>query len=139
MISPLMGMAAQTDEPSEDELDLLFHALSDATRRDILRRCQTQDPSVSQLARAYPVSNTAIQKHVRVLEEAGLVTRARSGREQLVSTRHDGIEQARQALDKLERDWRGRAERMSALLQEYRASSGLDEDATGVDDDRHER
>ncbi len=139
MISPVMGMTMQTNDPSEPQLDLLFHALSDATRRDILRRCQTQDPSVSQLARAYPVSVTAIQKHVRVLEEAGLVTRARSGREQLVSTRHDGIEQARQALDKLERDWRGRAERMSALLEDYRASSGLDGDAPGVNDDRHER
>lgn len=134
-----MGMASQPTEPSEDDLDLLFHALSDATRRDILRRCLTQDPSVSQLARAYPVSITAIQKHVKVLEEAGLVTRARSGREQLVSTRHDGIEQARQALDKLERDWRGRSERMSALLQEYRASSRLDEATTGVNDDRHKR
>ncbi len=133
-----MGMASQPTEPSDDELDLLFHALSDATRRDILRRCQTQDPSVSQLARAYPVSITAIQKHVRVLEEAGLVTRARSGREQLVSTRHDGIEQAREALDKLERDWRGRAERMSALLEEYRASSDVDEALPGVNDDRHE-
>lgn len=134
-----MGMASQPTEPSEDDLDLLFHALSDATRRDILRRCLTQDPSVSQLARAYPVSITAIQKHVKVLEEAGLVTRARSGREQLVSTRHDGIEQARQALDKLERDWRGRSERMSALLQEYRASSRLDEATIGVNDDRHKR
>jgi DNA-binding transcriptional ArsR family regulator len=132
MISPVMGMTMQTNDPSEPQLDLLFHALSDSTRRDILRRCQTQDPSVSQLARAYPVSVTAIQKHVRVLEEAGLVTRARSGREQLVSTRHDGIEQARQALDKLERDWRGRAERMSALLEDYRASSGLDEVAPGI-------
>lgn len=139
MITPVMGQEAQGLEPTDDELDLLFHALSDATRRDILRRCLTLDPSVSQLARSYPVSLTAIQKHVKVLEQAGLVTRERSGREQLVSTRHDGIEQARQALDKLERDWRGRTERMSALLQDYRASSGLDRASTGDSDDRHER
>jgi DNA-binding transcriptional ArsR family regulator len=133
-----MAFTTRHAGPTEEQLDLLFHALSDPTRRDILRRCFTQEPSVSLLATAYPISLTAIQKHVRVLEDAGLVSRTRNGREQLVSTRHDGIEQARQALDKLERDWRGRAERMSALLQDYRASPGVDEAPTGVNDDRHE-
>ncbi|HYJ13678.1 MAG TPA: helix-turn-helix domain-containing protein [Thermomicrobiales bacterium] len=125
--------------PSEEQLDLLFHALSDRTRRDILRRCFTQEPSVSLLATSYPISLTAIQKHVRVLEDAGLVSRTRSGREQRVSTRHDGIEEARQALDHLEKDWRGRVERMSALLQDYRVTSEQDDSATGVNDDCHER
>jgi DNA-binding transcriptional ArsR family regulator len=134
-----MGMASQPGEPSDDELDRLFHALSDATRRDILRRCLIQEPSVSQLARAYPISLTAVQKHVRVLEEAGLVSRSRSGREQLVQTRHDGIEQARQALDKLERDWRGRTERMAALLDELAAHAQTGSADEGAPDDRHQR
>ena len=104
--------------PTEEQIDRLFHALSDGTRRDILHRCVTKESSVSHLAVAYPMSVTAIQKHVRVLEEAGLVVRTRSGREQLVRTQHEGIDRARFALDKLERDWRGRTERMAAILEE---------------------
>lgn len=102
----------------DGETDALFHALADSTRRDILRRCFDQEPSVSHLATAYPMSLTAVQKHVRVLEDAGLVTRRKHGREQLVSTRYDGIAQARQALDNLERIWRDRIRRMDALLAE---------------------
>ncbi len=69
-------------ELTDDEVDRLFHALSDATRRDILRRCIRGEPSVSRLADVYPMSFAAVQKHVAVLERAGLVTKERRGREQ---------------------------------------------------------
>jgi DNA-binding transcriptional ArsR family regulator len=134
-----MAFTTTSAGTSEDHLDRLFHALSDGTRRDILRRCFTEEPSVSFLAGAYPMSLTAVQKHVRVLEDAGLVTRRRRGREQLVSTRHDGIEQARQALDKLERDWRGRTERMAALLNDLSVSTISGDTREGESDGRHER
>ena len=55
-------------------MDRLFGALADATRRDILRRCAGGEPSVSRLADVYPMSFAAVQKHVAVLERAGLVT-----------------------------------------------------------------
>lgn len=97
-------------------MDLVFHALADATRRDILRRCIRGDPSVSRLADAYPMSFAAVQKHVAVLERAGLVTKERRGREQLVRTDMDTVRQARQALDDLESAWRGRVDRMAGLL-----------------------
>jgi DNA-binding transcriptional ArsR family regulator len=97
-------------------VDRLFHALADATRRDILRRCAQGDPSVSRLAQAYPMSFAAVQKHVAVLQRAGLVTKERRGREQLVHTDLVAVDRVRQALDELERTWRGRAERMSDLL-----------------------
>jgi DNA-binding transcriptional ArsR family regulator len=97
-------------------VDDVFRALADSTRRDILRRCAGDEPSVSRLAQAYPMSFAAIQKHVAVLERAGLVTKERRGREHLVRTDLAGIEQARQALDQLEASWRGRVERMSELL-----------------------
>jgi DNA-binding transcriptional ArsR family regulator len=100
----------------DEALDDLFHALSDATRRDILRRCAEGDPSVSRLADAYPMSFAAVQKHVAVLERAGLVTKERRGRQQLVHTDRAAVERARQVLDALEQTWRGRADRMSALL-----------------------
>ena len=94
----------------------VFHALSDATRRDILRRCAEGDRSVSRLAEGYPMSFAAVQKHVAVLERAGLVTKERRGREQLVHTDLAAVERVRQVLDELEQTWRGRAERMSDLL-----------------------
>ena len=96
----------------------MFHALADATRRDILRRSMTGDLSVSRLAEAYPMSFAAVQKHVAVLERAGLVAKERRGREQLVRTDHEAVRRARAALDALEATWRGRADRMEALLAE---------------------
>ncbi len=94
----------------------MFHALADATRRDILRRSAEGELSVSRLAGTYPMSFAAVQKHVAVLERAGLVSKERRGREQLVRTRPDAIDLARQALDQLEEAWRGRVDRMSRLL-----------------------
>jgi DNA-binding transcriptional ArsR family regulator len=104
------------DKLADGAVDDLFHALSDATRRDILRRCAHGDPSVSHLAEAYPMSFAAVQKHVAVLERAGLVTKERRGRKQLVHTDLAAVNQVRQVLDELEQTWRGRAERMSDLL-----------------------
>jgi DNA-binding transcriptional ArsR family regulator len=104
------------DELQSAAVDELFHALADPTRRDILRRCIAGEPSVSRLARAYPMSFAAVQKHVAVLERAGLVTKERRGREQLVRTDAGAVGRARQALDELEAIWRGRVDRMSGLL-----------------------
>ena len=104
------------DELTDEAMDGLFHALSDATRRDILRRCAKGDPSVSRLAEAYPMSFAAVQKHVAVLERAGLVTKERRGREQLVQTDLAAIDRVRLVLDELEQTWRGRAERMADML-----------------------
>ena len=103
-------------EGTDRAVDHLFHALADATRRDILRRSVRGELSVSRLAEAYPMSFAAVQKHVAVLERAGLVTKERRGREQLVRTDPDAVGRARQALDQLETTWRGRVDRMSSLL-----------------------
>jgi len=103
--------------PTDEVADELFHALADATRRDILRRCAGGDASVSRLAEAYPMSFAAVQKHVAVLERAGLVTKERRGREQLVRTDVAAIGLARDALDALESTWRGRIVRMADLLE----------------------
>jgi DNA-binding transcriptional ArsR family regulator len=97
-------------------VDHLFHALADATRRDIVRRCAQGVASVSRLAQAYPMSFAAVQKHVAVLERAGLVTKERRGREQLVRADLDSVRRARLALDQLEDAWRDRVDRMADLL-----------------------
>ena len=109
------------DSLPEADVDGLFHALSDATRRDILRRCAGGEPSVSRLAEAYPMSFAAVQKHVAVLERAGLVAKERRGREQLVHTDTEAVRRARQALDELEAAWRGRVERMTEVLAKVAA------------------
>jgi DNA-binding transcriptional ArsR family regulator len=101
---------------TEEEVDRLFHALADTTRRDILRRCIRSEPSVSRLADLYPISFAAVQKHVAVLERAGLVTKERRGREQLVRTDGATIGQAQRVLEELEAAWRGRVGRMADLL-----------------------
>jgi DNA-binding transcriptional ArsR family regulator len=106
------------DEPPPRAVDELFHALADRTRRDILHRCAAGEPSVSRLAQAYPISFSAVQKHVAVLERAGLITKERRGREQLLRTDAGAVGRARQALDELEATWRGRLDRMSDLLDE---------------------
>jgi DNA-binding transcriptional ArsR family regulator len=110
-------------ELPDEAVDHVFHALADATRRDILRRSAGGELSVSRLAEAYPVSFAAVQKHVAVLERAGLVTKERRGRERLVRTDPDVVGGARRALDRLEAAWRGRVDRMSDLLAEHTATS----------------
>jgi DNA-binding transcriptional ArsR family regulator len=101
----------------DDEVDRLFHALADATRRDILRATlDGTEQNVSTLARRYPMSFAAVQKHVAVLTGAGLVTKERRGREQLVRGNPAAIERARALLDEYEAVWRGRIDRIGELL-----------------------
>lgn len=101
-----------------ERVDQLLHALADATRRDILRRAMAGQHSVSALARHYPMSFAAVQKHVAVLERAGLVTKRRRGREQLVRTEIAAIRAAASVLDELEATWRARIDRMDEILAE---------------------
>ncbi len=107
------------DTATDEMIDHLFHALADTTRRDIVRRSALGELSVSGLAAAYPMSFAAVQKHVAVLERAGLVIKEPRGREQLVRTDSGGVDRARQALDQLEAAWRGRVDRMSDLLAQH--------------------
>ena len=103
-------------ELSDDEVDRIFRALADATRRDILRRTLAGEASVSQLAVLYDMSFAAVQKHVAVLEGAGLVTKHPNGRERYVRGNPETIRRAQDLLDRYEQIWRGRVERLDALL-----------------------
>jgi DNA-binding transcriptional ArsR family regulator len=96
--------------------DLVFNALADATRRDIVRRSFDGELSVSALARGYAMSITAVQKHVAVLERAGLVHKERHGREQRVRTDIEAVRAAARLLDDLERMWRERLDRFETAL-----------------------
>ena len=100
------------------ELARIYHALADATRRDILARVMRAEESVSSLARRYPMSFAAVQKHVAVLEQAALVVKVRRGREQLVHGNATTVQTASQLLEQYAEIWRERLQRIDEILLE---------------------
>ena len=96
--------------------DHVFSALADATRRDIVMRALDGREGIVELAGHYPMSFAAVQKHVAVLERAGLITKERSGRRKIVRTSVEGLQLARSLLDQYEALWRGRVERIANLI-----------------------
>jgi DNA-binding transcriptional ArsR family regulator len=104
------------DELSDAEVDRIFAALADSTRRDIVRRVLQREQSVSELAERYAMSFAAVQKHVAVLERASLVTKQRRGREQLVHGNPEALRRAALLLDQYEGLWRDRVSRIDEIL-----------------------
>ena len=98
------------------DFDRMFGALADHTRRDIVRRAIAGEEGVAELADHYPMSFAAVQKHIAILERAGLVTKQRIGRRKVVRTNLAGLLVARRLLDQYEELWRGRIERMTELV-----------------------
>src|ERR687895_1834245 len=96
--------------------DRIFGALADATRRDLVRRAIGGEEGVAELASHYPMSFAAVQKHVAILERAGLVTKQRIGRRKVVRTNLEGLRMARRLLDQYEELWRARIELMTELV-----------------------
>jgi DNA-binding transcriptional ArsR family regulator len=125
MVVDRIGGERIEGEPSEEakRADGIFHALADATRRDIVLLTMDHEQSVSALARRYPMSFAAVQKHVAVLERAQLVTKRRHGREQLVRGNAVTVREAHRLLDELEAVWRGRIDRFGELLADRRDPS----------------
>lgn len=106
------------DQVCDTELDRLFQALADATRRDIVAKVLTGEYSVSGLAAGYDMSFAAVQKHVAVLERASLVVKEKRGREQMVRPHFDGVRRARRLLDQYEVLWRQRVDRIQDILDD---------------------
>ena len=103
-------------EADEDRADALFHALSDRTSRDIMRRVLAGEHSVTALAAKYDMSFAAVQKHVAVLQRAGLLNKRRSGREQIASGDVSAVRAVSDMLTELEQVWRGRIARIDELI-----------------------
>jgi DNA-binding transcriptional ArsR family regulator len=100
------------------EYDRIFGALGDATRRDIVRRAIDGEEGVAELAEHYPISFAAVQKHVAILERAGLISKHRAGRRKVVRTNLEGLRVAGRLLHRYEELWRRRVERMNQLMSE---------------------
>ena len=105
------------------DVDRVFGALADATRRDIVRRAIAGAEGVAELAGHYPMSFAAVQKHVAVLERAGLITKERVGRRKVVRTHVEGLRAAQRVLDRYEELWRERIARMGELIAETKEAS----------------
>jgi DNA-binding transcriptional ArsR family regulator len=101
------------------DFDRMFGALADATRRDIVRRAIGGEEGVAELAEHYPMSFAAVQKHIAILERAGMVTKERNGRRKVVRTNLERLRVARRLLDEYEELWRGRVARMTTLVTDY--------------------
>jgi DNA-binding transcriptional ArsR family regulator len=112
------------DQESSAGVDRIFHALADGTRRDILALAVGGSYGVSALAKHYPMSFAAVQKHVAVLEDAGLITKERRGRERLVRTDLAAIQRAQVLLDGIEELWRARVDRIDDLLATEKRTTG---------------
>lgn len=106
------------NEPQPVLRDRVLRALSDPTRRDILSVVLFQEQSVSELARRYPVSFAAVQKHVAVLTRAGLVTKEPHGRERRVRGNPEALRSVRTLLDELEAVWLARLDRFAGVLDD---------------------
>lgn len=102
---------------TDAEVDRIFRALADATRRDIVRRTLSVSASISELAASYDMSFAAVQKHVAVLEHAGLVSKETHGRERWVTAEPDQIARARLLLARLEGLWRSRFGQLDDVLE----------------------
>jgi DNA-binding transcriptional ArsR family regulator len=100
------------------DADRIFSALADTTRRDIVRRAIAGEEGVAELAAHYPMSFAAVQKHVAILERAGLVGKQRIGRRKVVRTSVERIRVAQDLLDRYQELWRGRFDRMAELINE---------------------
>src|SRR2546426_8766061 len=98
------------------DFDPVFAALADHTRRDIVRRAISAEEGVLELASHYPMSFAAVQKHVAVLERAGLITKQRIGRRRVVRTNLEALLVARRLLDQYEELWRARVDRTNQLI-----------------------
>lgn len=98
------------------EADRVFSALADQTRRDIMSRAMAGEEGVAELASHYAMSFAAVQKHIAVLERAGLVSKRRVGRRLVVTTRLERVRAAQRLLDQFEELWRGRVDRMTDIL-----------------------
>ena len=108
----------------EHDLNLVFHALGDPTRRAILDRLAQGEATVSDLSQPFPISLAAVSKHLGVLERAGLVTREARGRERLCRINPAALDDARNWLEFHQKFWAASLDSLEALIGTSSRDSG---------------
>ncbi len=103
---------------SDDPLSLTFAALADPTRRAILARLAEGEATVKELAEPFSMSLPAISRHLKVLEQAGLITRGRSAQSRPSRLRVEALDEATSWLDARRDIWEGRMDRLDRHLKE---------------------
>lgn len=107
---------------SNQQLDLLFGALSDTTRRGILARVARDEMSIGEIASHFELTYGAISKHIKILEQANLITKRRRGKERVVIIVPKTITVARKQIERFARMWAGRFDKLDIILKEDAAS-----------------
>ena len=107
-----------------DGLDSTFAALSDPTRRGILALLAEGERSVGELAASFPITQSAVSRHLQVLEHAGLVARRREGQRRLCRLEAEPFSEARAWIDRTRSSWEARLDRLEAALPGRRARNG---------------
>jgi DNA-binding transcriptional ArsR family regulator len=113
-----LGYGHSWGQPAADPLDAVFAALADPTRRAILARLAEGETSVNDLAEPFALSQPAISKHLKVLENAGLVSRGRDAQRRPRRLEARPLAEATDWLEKYRRFWENRFQKMDALLEE---------------------
>jgi DNA-binding transcriptional ArsR family regulator len=101
----------------EERLDTTFRALADPTRRGMLANLALGDKSIGELAEPFAMSFAGASKHVKVLEDAGLIARRRHGRTHVISLEARPLEEAERWLRQWEKFWSVRLDRLQALVE----------------------
>ncbi len=105
----------------QHQLDLVFGALSDTTRRGILAQLSEGECNVSSLAKPYNISQPAVSKHLRVLERAGLIKRTKKGRENYIRVNADIARQARDWITYYTKFWTRQFDTVEEYLERNEA------------------
>lgn len=111
----ILNHMVESDSP---RLDTIFQALADPTRRGMLANLALGERSVGELGEPFDISFAGAAKHVKVLENAGLIGRRKAGRRQICSLRAEPLAEAEQWLRQWERFWSARLDRLQALVEE---------------------
>ena len=101
----------------EERLDMTFSALADPTRRGMLASLALGEKSIGELAEPFAMSFAGASKHVKVLEDAGLVARRKHGRTHVISIEARPLEEAERWLRQWERFWNSNLDRLQALVE----------------------
>ena len=128
----IIGNQMVTNERSR-QLDLVFGALADATRREIIARLAQGEATVGELAAPFEISRPAVSKHLRVLERAGLIHRTRDGRVRRCELEAGAIREAAAWVERYREFWEDRLDAFATYLETDADSATIERTTTNDD------